>query len=229
MKVLLLMTLGVEDKDMSPFFVGHYHANITEDLTFFNWLHAIKNITYQFASPSLQEEEKVDEDEQAGFADDANDDSVASNKILHKCLIDEFLATLLENLSDKDDDKGDGDPGSEGVEDTSNAGDVIDKHTSEEDISFTENNDNPISDPNSNAPMVALQCMLDVAANDVWSITIPEAVRDSMATMDLKKRDKSSTFIAQKTLVGWWFTKMDVRDLIAKQRGLQMAQLRQRY
>ncbi len=97
--ISLLMTFGVEEKDMSPLFAGHYHGNITEDLkkSFLDYMPSKTSPT------TFKDKEKEEEDEQAEFADDANNDSVVSNEILHKRLIDEFLATLSERLIDKDD------------------------------------------------------------------------------------------------------------------------------
>ncbi len=51
---LLLTTLGVEGQDMSPFFIGRYHGNITEDLK----VPFVSYMPSKTSPTSLQEEEK---------------------------------------------------------------------------------------------------------------------------------------------------------------------------
>ena len=210
------MMLGVDDQDMSPFFIGPYYHNITEDLKdpFIDYMPS------KTTDASVQEDEKEEEDKQAGFVDNG---TIVNNEMLHKRLIDEFLATLSENTNDKDKEDEEDAGSKEGFEDTANTGggngveegsSLIDK---DDDLPYA-----VVADTNANAAMAAFQRILDVAKNADWSNTMPEKVRDAMATMDLKKRDKGSTSIAQKSksLIGRWFTKIDVKELLREQSGV---------
>jgi hypothetical protein len=64
----------------------------------------------------VQEDEKEEEDEQAGFVDNG---TIVNIEMLHKRLIDEFLATLSENTNDKDKEDEEDAGSMEGFEDTS--------------------------------------------------------------------------------------------------------------
>ena len=203
----LLNVLGVATEDKSPFFSEFHGSNINDEI-----LKPFK--AYMPSTGEVQEEEEEEEDSNEIV------DRAEEHSILHKRIIEDLLSAMAETEGDLDL------PAAQVHAQTYH-------HDSDESGSGSEEEKHEWTPLNgsiasvSGAAMAAFQSVLDLANVGHWEESASEVVVKAMSTMDLKKRDKGSTSIGQKakSLVSRWFTKIELKELIATQLSKEIVPL----